>query len=129
MKMIEKIDLRDELNDQIEDFFAEVCNFYLDNSLKWSNIVNKTSYSYSSFSYSHKKKNTLTITLSTRWEDYDEFDVSADILIVEDWKTLLDDVFKEEREKIQIDAAARKAKKEAQEREQLKILQEKYGQT
>ena len=126
MKMSEKIDLRDELTDQIEQFFSDVCNFYLDNSPEWSNSVNKTSYRYSSFSYSHKKKNTLTVTLSTTWHDYVDFDVSADILIVEDWKTLLDDVFEEECEKIQSDAEAHKEMKKRQELKQLKILQEKY---
>ena len=129
MNIKEKINLRDELDDEILVFFTEVCRYYLDNSPKWAAHGYKSKYHYSSYGYHHEKKDTLRIWVSTSRDDCarDRFDFSAGILAAEDWKPLVEQTFDVEREEIKANSEAARTMREAHEREQLKILQSKYG--
>ena len=123
MNIVEKIVFRDELDTEIDDFFTEVCEYYLEGTPTWT--INQSYYSYHSFEY--YAMGVLEIALSDRHENYRGFTVSSDILRIADWKPIVDRQFIEEQKELNAKTVFSLAKKEAMEREQFEILNKKYG--
>ena len=123
MNIEEKIDARDELDTAIDDFFCEVCKYYLEGTPTWT--INQSYYGYHSFEYC--APGVLEITLSDRHENYRLFKVSSDILRTDDWKPIVDRRFLEEKKELNAKTAVSLAKTEAIEREQFELLSKKYG--
>jgi hypothetical protein len=123
MDIEEKIDFRDELDTEIDDFFCEVCKYYLEGTPIWT--VNRIYFRYDSFKY--YSVGMLGITVSDGHETYKSFKVSSDILRTDDWKSIVDNRFIEEQKELNAKNAFSLAKSEAIEREQFELLSKKYG--
>jgi hypothetical protein len=123
MNIEEKIDTRDELDTEIDDFFSEVCKYYLEGTPTWT--MNRSYYGYNSYEY--YAPGVLEITVSTGHGIYEVFKVSSDILRIADWKPIVDRLFLEEKKELNAKTAVSLAKTEAREREQFEILDKKYG--
>ena len=123
MNIKEKIDARDELDTEIDDFFTEVCEYYLEGTPTWT--MNQSYYSYSSFEYC--APGVLEITVSDRYDNYEFFKVSSDIVRIANWKPIVDRQFIEEKKELNAKNAISLAKSEAIEREQFKLLRKKYA--
>ena len=118
-----KIDARDELDTEIDDFFCEVCKYYLEGTPMWA--INQSYYSYDSFEYC--APGVLEITVSNGHVIYKVFKVSSDILRIANWKPIVDRLFLEEKKDLNSTTAGSLAKTEAIEREQFELLRKKYG--
>jgi hypothetical protein len=123
MNIKEKINVRDKIDTEIDDFFCEVCEYYLEGTPTWT--MNQGYYSYSSFEY--YASGVLEITVSNRHDNYELFKVSSNILRIADWKPIVDERFVEEQKELEAKTAISRTKQEAIERKQFELLSKKYG--
>jgi len=127
MKISDKIAQLEKLEDEIEEFFSRITNYYLKNSPHWSSSVNRSSYRYSSWD-NGTKKGFIRIGVSNGHGDYENFEISSKILHDEDcdWKKYADQIISAEVAELEEKSAIAKAEREKQERELLAKLKEKY---